>query len=310
MGKCMVHPHMQKIVLPDGNWTPGRPGDGTMKEQLDRHYSKQVKEVQPSQSVNIDSLAFLHTIIVSQPEMDEDDMEVMCATQALTYTQAKHNQRKGSDKSDMKGKSVHFNSMEIPSGLCAHPGPASRQVVEVEEIVSATVQALSTKGKAPESVKAITQPTMSTSKSKETPPVASSSSSSSLNTANVANPLSMMPPLNQYRYSYPLEDKNADKCVLEHILNTTISIPIREILAVPPDVRKVFRDQMTIKCITIDTVSVNELSSQPELKDWMHSYDEVRLQSDNGKVIADHYMPLRCIQAMTFGRQVLTCMLD
>ncbi|KAG2338268.1 hypothetical protein BDR05DRAFT_847302, partial [Suillus weaverae] len=224
-GKCMVHPHMQKIVLPDGNWIPGRPGDSTMKERLDRHYAKQMKEVQPNQSINV-------------------------------------------------GKSARFDGMDIPSGTRTHPGPASKQ-------------------------------------SKEVPPVAStSSSSSSSNTANITNPLSTMPSSNQYRYSYPLEDKNADKHILEHILDMTISIPIREILAISPDVHKVFCDQTTTKHITVGTVSVNELLSQPELEEWMRGYDEVRLRSNDGKVIADHYMPLRCVHMTTFGGRVLTCMLD
>ncbi|KAG2349306.1 hypothetical protein BDR05DRAFT_872566 [Suillus weaverae] len=42
----------------------------------------------------------------------------------------------------------------------------------------------------------------------------------------------------------------------------------------------------------------------------MCRYDEVRLRSDDGKVVADHYAPLRCVRATTFGRWVLTCMLD
>jgi hypothetical protein len=79
---------------------------------------------------------------------------------------------------------------------------------------------------------------------------------------------------------------------------------------VSTDVRKQFCDLTTTKCVTIGTVSVNELSSQQTTEEFMHAFDQDRLQSNDGKVVADHFMPLRCICAVTIGGCVLTCVLD
>jgi hypothetical protein len=77
------------------------------------------------------------------------------------------------------------------------------------------------------------------------------------------------PPANQssmqYRDAFPLEDKDADKCVVDHMLDSTISMPMHKLIAVSTDMRKVFKDLTTTKHVTIRTVSVNKLSSAPKM---------------------------------------------
>jgi hypothetical protein len=43
---------------------------------------------------------------------------------------------------------------------------------------------------------------------------------------------------------------------------------------------------------------------------WLKQYEGVRLRSDDGKIVADHFVPLRCICATTIGGCTLTCVLD
>jgi hypothetical protein len=60
----------------------------------------------------------------------------------------------------------------------------------------------------------------------------------------------------------------------------------------------------------VGAVSVHELSGQPATDAWLKQYEGVRLQSDDGKIVADHFVPLRCIRATTIGGRALTCVLD
>jgi len=87
-------------------------------------------------------------------------------------------------------------------------------------------------------------------------------------------------------------------------------MPVRKLFAVSPDVRKQFRNLTTTKCITVGTVSVNELSSQQTTEEFMRAFDQDRLRSDDGKVVVDHFAPLRCIRTVTIGGRILTCILD
>jgi len=60
----------------------------------------------------------------------------------------------------------------------------------------------------------------------------------------------------------------------------------------------------------VGAVSVHELSGQPATDAWLKQYEGVRLRSDDGKIVADHFAPLRCIRATTIGGRALTCVLD
>ncbi|KAG2051378.1 hypothetical protein BDR06DRAFT_890039, partial [Suillus hirtellus] len=148
---------------------------------------------------------------------------------------------------------------------------------------------------APISAKA---PLKGTSPSSSTPasstPVSSSSSSPSQSSA--LPPLSSSTPTqapaqsSSYCYAFALEDKEADKRVVECLLNSNLNIPVRELLAVSPDVRQHFHELTTKKCVTVGAVSVHELSGHPVTDQWLKQYEDVRMRSDD--------------------RRTLTCILD
>jgi hypothetical protein len=320
-GKCKVDTATNKLVLPNGGWIPGRQSDGTLKERLDRHYANQaVNEALPGPNViaglfyrapcdveavvEVEPSAFVHMIADSEPEMDEEDLDVLRATQALALATARRDQKKSEAKG--KGKNVRFDGVELESAPRARPGPLSKHASETTEIISPAVRA--SQAKAPEVAKATNEATPKLAKAKEVAPVASSSSST-LPDANTANP-SAASTSNQYRFSFALEDKGADKRVIERLLDSNIAIPVRELLAVSPEVRKNLRDLTTTKRVTVGSVLVNELVGQPSNDEWLREYDEERLRSSDGKIVADHCASLRCVRATTIGGRILTCVLD
>jgi hypothetical protein len=42
----------------------------------------------------------------------------------------------------------------------------------------------------------------------------------------------------------------------------------------------------------------------------MRQYDGSHMQSNNGRIVANHYAALHCIRASTVGGRILTCVLD
>jgi hypothetical protein len=96
----------------------------------------------------------------------------------------------------------------------------------------------------------------------------------------------------QYRYAFLLEDKDADKRVVDRMLDSTISMPMHELIAVSTDMRKVFKDLTTTKHVTVRTVSVNELSSVPEMQEFLKKYDGCLQRSDNGRIVTEHFTSL------------------
>jgi hypothetical protein len=282
---------------------------------LDRyHTNQQANEALPSTSVTVgifvraepevgvivevDSSAFVHTITDASSEVDEDELEVERAVQALTLATTKRNQKKAGSTSLLKGRNMRFDGVEMSSGSRTRPGPASRQLADAEEIVSPAVQVTSGKGKAQEIVKVPSTSTTSASKSKEAAkaPSVTSTIESASSTATSSSSSSA-----QYRYSFALEDKDTDKHVVQRLLECNINMPVCELFAVSPDVHKQFRDLTIIKRITIGTVSVNELSSQQTTEEFMRAFDQDQLQSDDGKVVADHFAPLCCIRVVMHG---------
>jgi hypothetical protein len=118
-GKCKIHESKGKIVLPSGNWVPGRPNEGTLKEQLNCYYTSAVP---PSTTVTtglwyhtnkcvdvvikVDPSAFSQVVVDTESDLDEEDIKVLRTTQALVLATAKHNQKKGGNTYTMRGKSV------------------------------------------------------------------------------------------------------------------------------------------------------------------------------------------------------------
>jgi hypothetical protein len=330
-GKCKVHEEMHKLILPNGDFIPGR---GLMKDKLDRYYANcATQEVRTSEGVmaglfyctnseidtivKVGSSAFVHTIAHPDEEESDEDETVNLMQEALAYVTAKCEQKRGA-----KGKMVRFDGVEILPSTRPRPQPASKQATVEDEIISPEVQATSSKGKglevakiAPHNVPVTNDSTERTTLApKSTAPAPSQSApSSTSNSTSLQSASPLSAPTVQsttYRYAFTLEDKEADKCVVERLLDSNLNIPVRELLAVSPDVRQHFRELTMKKHVMVGTVSVHELSGQPATDAWLKQYEGVRLRSDDGKIVADHFAPLHCIRATTIGGRTLTCVLD
>jgi hypothetical protein len=272
-----------------------------MKDKLDQYYANHTtQEVRASEGVTaglfyytnseidtiveVGSSMFVHMIMHPDVEESNEDETVNLMQEALAYITAKHDQKCG-----VKGKVVRFDGIEIPSNTCPCPQPALKQATVKEEIISPEVQALSSKGKGLEVAKIaplnvpVTNNSMerTTLAPKSAAPASSQSAPSSNNNSTSPQPTSpLSAPTAQsttYRYAFALEDKEADKCVVEHLLDSNLNIPVQELLAVSPDVRQHFRKLTTKKHITVGTVSVHELSGQPATDAWLKQYEGVHL---------------------------------
>ncbi|KAG1828587.1 hypothetical protein DFJ58DRAFT_849020 [Suillus subalutaceus] len=108
--------------------------------------------------IEVDSSAFVHTITDADSEVDDEDLEVLRATQALALATTKCDQKKGNGPYAPKGKAVQFDWSR-----------SFQQASDAVEIVSPAVQASSDKGKAPERAKTTATPSMSAAKPKRHP---------------------------------------------------------------------------------------------------------------------------------------------
>jgi len=297
-GKCKVHKETHKLVLPNGDFIPGC---GLLKDKLDRYYANRAtQEVRTSEGVTaglfyranseidaiveVGSSVFLHTIAHPDEEESDEDETVNLMQEALAYVTAKREQKRGT-----KGKMVRFDGVEIPPSTCPRPQPASKQATVEDEIISPEVQASSSKGKGLEVTKIAPHNVHVTNNSMErttlAPKSAASAPSQSVpsSTSN-STPPQPAPPLSAhtvqsttYRYAFALEDKEANKCVVERLLDSNLNIPVRELLAVSPDVRQHFRELTTKKRVTVGVVSVHKLSGQPATDAWLKQYEGMRL---------------------------------
>jgi hypothetical protein len=310
-----------RLILPNGNKIQGH--KSTLKEKID-HYLESERNM-PMHSVQagllycaspevecvieVNPSTFIHTVVEPDSDDDEDVHHIENAKHASSaLTMAKLDQKRNT-KGGVKGKSVHFDGVDVPSEPRACPAPTSRQATVEEELVSPAIQASSSKGKGLEVAK-IPSPAASDA------PVTGAKSSSSLsaskttNTSTPAHAVPTPPPTGTYCLLCALEDKGAEKHITNQILDITIQVPVRDIFAVSPDIRKNFRVMSSNKCVTIGTVSVNELSSHPANRDWMHQYDGSHMRSDDSHIVANHYAALHCIHTSTVGGRILTSVLD
>jgi hypothetical protein len=183
--------------------------------------------------VKVGSSAFVHTITDPDVEVSNEDETMNLMQEALAYVTAKHDQ-----KCSVKGKTVHFDGIEIPPKMCLRPQPALKQVMVQDEIISPEVQASSSKGKGlgvakitPLNIPVTNNPTERTTLVPKSAAFASSQSAPVSNN-NSTSPLPM-PPLSAptaqsttYRYVFTLEDKEANKCIVERLLNSNLNIPV------------------------------------------------------------------------------------
>jgi hypothetical protein len=209
VGKCKVHKETCKLVLPNGDFIPGC---GLMKDKLDRYYANRAtQEVRMSEGVTarlfycanseidaiveVGSSVFVHMIMHPDEEESDEDKTVNLMQEALAYVTAKREQKRGA-----KGKTVHFDGVEIPPSTRPRPQPTSKQAMVEDEIISPEVQASSSKGKGLEVTKIAPHNVLVTNNSmerttlapKSTVPAPSQSAPSSTNNSTSPQPT---PPL-------------------------------------------------------------------------------------------------------------------
>ncbi|KIO03685.1 hypothetical protein M404DRAFT_47851, partial [Pisolithus tinctorius Marx 270] len=125
---------------------------------------------------------------------------------------------------------------------------------------------------------------------------------------------------NQYHYSFPLEDEATPKHIVEHILETSIAMPVKELFAVAPEFCKQFRDITMAKRVTTNKievvrsndegVQVNELTSRDPQRTACKYGDRI-IHGDDSSIIAHHTLLLCCIKAKVPGTDVtINCILD
>jgi hypothetical protein len=247
LGKCKVHEEMCKPVLSNSNFIPGH---RLMEDKLDQYYANHAtQEVKASKGVTarlfyhanseidtiveVGSSMFVHIIVHPDVEESNEDETMNLMQEALAYVTAKRNQ-----KCSMKGKMVCFDGIEIPPTMCPCPQPASKQAIVKDEIISPEIQASSSKGKRLEVANIMPFNIPVTNSSMERTTLAPKSAApASLQSAPMSNNNSMsplpMPPLSApmaqsttYCYAFTLQDKEADKCIVKHLLNSNLNIPI------------------------------------------------------------------------------------
>ncbi|KAF9231235.1 hypothetical protein BU15DRAFT_68505 [Melanogaster broomeanus] len=171
-------------------------------------------------------------------------------------------QADGAGKDGQRGKRICFDGVEIPVQTSTKPNPHAATVSE--ELLSPQVQQARGNTQAAPS-RLATPPAPAATAAHSVPavpamPIVQGSTSNVPPKPNSANTPSASY-LNQYRYSFPLEDEAAPKWVLDHVLETSIPVPVCDLISVSPDFRKHFQEMTTTKQVTaVGVVHVNELS--------------------------------------------------
>lgn len=292
-----------KVYMPDGSRIPGSREDGSFKDRIDKYTGQTpatgANAIQVQAGVyyraapdieviaEIDSSAFLHTC--SETMEDEEEQEHLDKIRQVNAEYAAFTAERA--RRSNKGKTARFEGVDVPPR--PKPGPSSKVTEQTEEIVSPEVREAKTK-KAPNPGTVVVKPATKPFATDPAVPIASSSTT----------------PAPQYRYAFPLEDKDAEKRVMDRILDTDVNVPIRDLIASSSDIRKALKDLTTSKRVTVGTVSVNELSGHPQTEQFLKGWDEHMKRANDGRIVADHFKSLRTIRGTTTGGRVLTCVLD
>ncbi|KAF9231116.1 hypothetical protein BU15DRAFT_68607 [Melanogaster broomeanus] len=272
----------------DGRWIPRIPGCDGLKACVEQVEAEKraaaaaappttfTRETPPHMTVGILSLtypdvevelelepsAFLNTIDGSEtltaPYVEDPEFQPYFAQAWATF------QADRAGKDGQRGKRVRFDGVEIPVRTSTKLNPRAAMVSE--ELLSPQVQQARGNPQAGPSRPA-TPPAPAATAAHSVPavpatPIVQGSTSNVPLKPNSANTPSASYP-NQYRYSFPLEDEAAPKWVLDRVLETSIPVPVRDLISVSPDFRKHFREMTTTKQVTaVGVVHVNELSGR------------------------------------------------
>jgi len=93
----------------------------------------------------------------------------------------------------------------------------------------------------------------------------------------------------QFRYHTPIEDAKAITKIANQALDAEITLPIRDILSISPDVRRHIKDQIITKRVT--SASANALGVNTNIGCFMAALPE---RTDN-IIVADHSVNLRVL---------------
>lgn len=107
----------------------------------------------------------------------------------------------------------------------------------------------------------------------------------------------------QFRYVTPIEDPAVIKKLVDQTLNTSITISVRELLSVAPDVRRQIKDQLITKRVA--TTAFVEETSQDEPTEVLVA----NVSADN-VVVAKHTEELRVFDIMISGLKVVETVND
>ena len=153
-----------------------------------------------------------------------------------------------------RGKRPRFDSVHMPP---RNPQPAS----VTEEIVSPAIGASRTTPMPSSSRLDTPIPASTSAIPRPLPPsFPKSNIPNRFETANASAPA----PSGQFRYVCPIEDETAPRRILDKVLETTVPIPVKDLLSVAPEFRKHLHELATTKRIPVTTnvVQVNELSGR------------------------------------------------
>ena len=163
----------------------------------------------------------------------------------------------------------------MPARKTSRPGPRAASVAE--EVVLPAIEAMRSKSATPPKVPVpiANRPPSSMPPSTFIPFRNDSTNTSSFN------------PQGQFRYLFPLEDETTPKRLLDRVLTTTMPVPVRELIAVAPEVRKQLKDLLTVKHILVstNTIQVNELAGRDPGEVDRAFGDRVH-RSDDGLIVA------------------------
>ncbi|KIJ08787.1 hypothetical protein PAXINDRAFT_18096 [Paxillus involutus ATCC 200175] len=296
--------------------------------------------------LEVEPLAFLHTssgdlAVPDSSEVTDPEFQAFLANAWANF-------QAGKGKGDQsRGKKMRFDGVEIPRRK------APRVTVE-EEIESPAVREARTPGTrkssplsqstTPESLPSQDSPSTSSTKpipttslpttarasTQQREPVTSEHMPSKPATpAATAQPATTSPStLNngQFRYSFPLADSEAPKHALDQVLGMTVPVPLKELLALSPDLRKHMKEAVTGKRVWGNLLT----QADPETPDAQadasahcfelegrdpegiaREYGPKLTYSDNGRIVGNHSIPLRYIEATIVGTgRVVRCVLD
>jgi hypothetical protein len=113
----------------------------------------------------------------------------------------------------------------------------------------------------------------------------------------------------QFKLAFPAEDPTASARIVNSFLDSSITVPMRDILSVSPEVKRHFRDQTATQRVATNTMSVNELAGRNPEDVW-GPYERTLHRNDAGVIVGHHSVPLRSIEAFVGGKRTVTCLLD